>query len=264
MKTATCPEAIRRMICGKEYAVDEIGMSGAEILLFDDCVLKTLPYRKENDDTVEMMRWLSGRLPVPEVLCYEHDSERQYLLMRKLPGRMACDPYYLERPQELVALLAQALRMLWRVDVSDCPRKGTVDAALRQASYRVEHGLVDPASAEPTTFGERGFQGPQALLKWLEEHRPSLDPVLSHGDFCLPNLFLSDGRISGFVDLGKTGVGDRWNDIALCYRSLKHNSSGAYGGKVYPGIDPDVLFEALGLAPDWEKLKYYTLLDELM
>ncbi|MGN0355627.1 MAG: phosphotransferase [Muricoprocola sp.] len=32
---------------------------------------------------------------------------------------------------------------------------------------------------------------------------------MSHGDFCLPNVFFKDGRVEGFIDLGDTGVGDK-------------------------------------------------------
>ena len=104
---------------------------------------------------------------------------------------------------------------------------------------------------------------PEELLGWLEDHRPSFEPVLSHGDFCLPNIFLHDGGISGFIDLGDAGIGDKWRDVALCCRSLKHNFDGSYGGKVYPDFDPNLLFDALGIEPDREKMRYYTLLDEL-
>ena len=93
--------------------------------------------------------------------------------------------------------------------------------------------------------------------------RLEFEPVLSHGDYCLANIFLEDGHIKGYIDFGKTGIGDKWNDIALCYRSLKHNFDGTYGGKVYEDFNPNRLFEALGMEPDWEKIKYYTLLDEL-
>ena len=41
------------------------------------------------------------------------------------------------------------------------------------------------------------------------------------------------------------------------------NAEGAYGGSVYPNIRSEMLFEALGIVPDPEKLRYYTLLDEL-
>lgn len=39
--------------------------------------------------------------------------------------------------------------------------------------------------------------------------------------------------------------------------------TGHFGGKVYPDFDPDMLFDALGIEPKPEKLRYYTLLDEL-
>ena len=76
-------------------------------------------------------------------------------------------------------------------------------------------------------------------------------------------MFIKDDRIAGFIDLGKAGMADRYQDIALCYRSLKHNAEGAYGGKVYEGFQPEKLFEELGIEPDWEKVRYYLLLDEL-
>ena len=95
------------------------------------------------------------------------------------------------------------------------------------------------------------------------ENKPSYEPVLSHGDFCLPNIYLDNGIISGFIDLGDAGIGDKWRDIALCYRSLKHNAEGAYGGKVYPDTDPMQLFKKLQIEPDWDKIRFYLLMDEL-
>ena len=263
MKDIIIPENIRRLIDGKIYDSDGIGMSGSQIMIFDDSVLKIVKCRKENEDTVQMMRWLEGKLPVPKVIYFEIDSDRQYLLMSKVPGKMSCDEYYMEHPKELLTLLAKALKMLWSVDVSDCPRNRNIDAELKEAKYRVDNHLVDLDNVEPTTFGEGGFKDPQALLEWLEENRPDYEPVLSHGDFCLPNIFFEDGEISGFIDLGDTGIGDKWRDIALCYRSLKHNFDGSFGGRVYPDFNPDMLFDALEIEPNWEKLRYYILLDEL-
>lgn len=74
---------------------------------------------------------------------------------------------------------------------------------------------------------------------------------------------LVEGKPYSVDDLGDTGIADKWRDISLCYRSLKHNFDGTFGGKVYPDFDPDMLFDALGIEPNWEKLNYYILLDEL-
>ena len=251
------------MISGKVFQTDDVGLSKAQIMVFDNCVLKIEPYQKKNVETVRVMRWLENKLPVPKVLSYEYDSEREYLLMSRMPGKMACDAYYLERPQELAERLAEAIRMLWNVDVSDCPRIRDLDAELKEARCRVENRLVDMDHVDPTTFGAGGFKDPEHLMDWLEHNRPNYEPTLSHGDLCLPNIFIDHGRISGLIDLGDTGVGDKWRDIALCCRSLKRNAEGAYGGNVYPDIRAQALFDALGIAPDFEKIRYYLLLDEL-
>lgn len=258
------PPKISAIISEKPYTKDNIGMSGSQVLMFDEYVLKIEKFNKINADTVEVMQWLEGKLPVPKILAYETDKEKQYTLMSRMKGKMACDEFYLEHPNELVELLVRALKMLWDIDTSGCPRNRGIEKELAEAKYRVENNLVDLDNVEPTTFGEKGrFKNPEELLKWLQEHKPCYEPVLSHGDFCLPNIFLQNGCVVGFIDLGDTGIGDKWRDIALCYRSLKHNFDGSFGGKVYKGFNPDMFFEKLGIEPNWEKLEYYILLDEL-
>jgi len=268
------PESIREKVSGKDFRIDDLGKSGSRIFLFDDCVLKCEKlldasdteadlFREDQDKTVEVMRWISGKLPVPEVLAYEKDEKYRYLLMSKIPGTVACDPYYMEHPKEMIPVLADALKLLWSIDISDCPRRADLDMLLQEAEYRVKNDLVDMSDTEPETFGEGGFKDAEELLSWLKENKPSYEPVLSHGDFCLPNVFIKDGKLSGLIDLGNTGTGDKWMDIALCYRSLKHNADGTWGSKVYPDIRPEVLFEELGIEPDWDKIHYYILLDEL-
>lgn len=259
----TLPESIFRLVDGKSYEFDSVGMSDSKVIIFEDSVLKITRRRRDDEETVRMMKWLEGRIPAPKVIASERDDEYQYLLMSKVSGRMSCDEYYLEHPKELLDILARALKMLWSVDISDCPRNRGLDEELAEARYRVENDLVDIDDAEPDTFGENGFADPAHLLKWLEENRPEYEPVLSHGDFGLPNIYIENGEISGFIDLGDSGIGDKWRDIALCYRSLKHNFDGTFGGKVYPDFDPEMLFEVLEIEPNRDKLRYYILLDDL-
>ena len=263
MNEIQMPLKIQQLINGKSYIMDNIGMSGNHVLIFEDMVLKIEDISTTMKEQVHLLQWLDGKLPVPKVLVYEEANEKSYLLMSKIDGKMACDIYYLEHPEVLLESLAYGLKMLWKVDIRECPRVRNLDVLLKEAQERVENNLVDTNDVEPTTFGEGGFESPKHLLEWLEHNRPDFEHVFSHGDYCLPNIMLEKGQIKGFIDLGNAGVGDKWQDIALCYRSLKHNFNGIYGGKVYKDFNPDMLFEKIGIEPDWKKINYYILLDEL-
>ncbi len=73
--------------------------------------------------------------------------------------------------------------------------------------------------------------------------------TLIHGDFCLPNILADDDVISGFIDLGDSGIGDPWRDYAWCIWSLEYNlKSDAYTG---------LLLEKLGIEFDKEKFDRY-------
>ena len=257
------PEKIKRLVADEPYNTDEIGMSGSSVLIFDDRILKVQELNEESENEYRMMRYLQGKLPVPQVYACETVDGMSYLLMSKCRGQMACAPEYMTDPAMQCRLLAEGLKKLWSTDISDCPSDQRLPRKLEQAEYNIEHGLVDLDNVEPDTFGEKGFENPAALLRWLYGNMPGEEPVLSHGDYCLPNLFGEGGKVTGYIDLGRTGIADRWCDIALCYRSLSHNYSGKYHGSAYSHYDDMLLFQELGIEPDWEKIRYYILLDEL-
>jgi len=257
------PDKIRDAIGDRTYQLDDIGLSGSQVLVFDDMVLKIQPESSETKNEYEMMVWLEGKLPVPKIICQLAENGSSYLLMSRVNGTMSCDLNYIHNPDQLVDLLAEGLKMLWSVNITDCPCDNRLNKRLRSAEYNVQNNLVDLENTEPETFGDNGFKNPEELLKWLKDHRPAEDTVLTHGDYCLPNIFAEQGNVSGFIDLGKTGIADRYQDIAICYRSLKHNLAGMYGGHGPIAYDADILFDRLGIEPDWEKIRYFTLLDEL-
>jgi aminoglycoside phosphotransferase len=47
--------------------------------------------------------------------------------------------------------------------------------------------------------------------------------VLIHGDYCLPNVLVEQGRLTALVDLGKSGIGDPRDDFAAALWSLHYN-----------------------------------------
>lgn len=196
------PEKIRSLIADERYTMDDIGMSGSSVLVFENKVLKVQECNEEAENECRMMRYLQGRLPVPKIYAHEVSEGKSYLLMSKCAGSMACDPSYIENRTALCKLLADGLKKLWNTDISDCPCDWRLSHKLAWAKYHVENGLVDLENVEPDTFGENGFRDPGELLQWLYDNMPKEEPVLSHGDFCLPNLFGIQDRATGYIDLG--------------------------------------------------------------
>ncbi len=260
------PPEIQAALKGEAYQLDDIGMSKSSVCLFRDKVLKIQECGGEAENEYQMMRWLQGKVVVPEIYAYERKDGKSYLLMSRLDGAMSCDEEYMADPERLVKMLAKGLKNLWSVDISGCPADNSLVYKLKQAEYNVENNLVDLDNVEPETFGKDGFESPAKLLQWLYDNRPEEERILSHGDYCLPNIFfMADGNV-GYIDLGKAGIADKWCDIALCCRSLSYNLAGKYNrnsGKVYAELDRMRLFEELGIQPDWDKIRYYLLLDEL-
>lgn len=263
MKHLHLPESIQSLVAGRHGRVDEVGCSASTVVVYDDMVLKIEPPSGETDHAVVMMRWLAGRVPAPVVLADESAEGLRYLLMSRVPGVMSCDAAWMDRPGPLLDRLAEGLRLLWAVDTAGCPCVCGLDRELADLRSRVEGGKVDTAACTPGTFGPGGFRDPADLLDWLERNRPEETFVLSHGDYCLPNVMLTEAGGVGFIDLGACGLADRWRDISLCLKSLRRNFGGFFGGPVRPAPDEARFFEALGIGRDEERLRYYLLLDEL-
>lgn len=257
------PNIIQNIINNRSCVRDDIGMSGAGVYLYEDMVLKIQNIDSEAENEVAMLQWLKGKIPVPHIIEHTHENGYSYILMNKCAGKMASDPLFMMQPKLQAELLAEVLHSLWSVDIKGCPCKWTLQRRLELAEKNIIHNRVDIYDAEPDTFGPNGFRDPEALLNWLKENQPKETETLCHGDFCLPNIFLSDNGFTGMIDLGRAGVSDPWQDIALCCRSLDHNYGGVYHGRSYAGFEQQMLFDALGIQPDPERIRYYILLDEL-
>lgn len=269
-----------------DKATETVGKSKASLYMFDmpnsfdSMVLKAETVSESSMREHKALIWLDGRVPVPKVVGHHVSNGMSYLLMSKVKGRMLCDPSILSNRRRLLKSVVAALRTLWSVDVSSCPLDSGLDRDLEIAAYNVEHGLV-AFSLDPSYEFDipSGVVSATDLLRWLQGNRPKMDDgdrVFSHGDLCLPNVLVDCKGIAGFVDLGGAGWADRWRDIAICVRSLKDNLVGCYakeyaasmgledGALPFGPFDDKEFFDVLGIAPNEEKLRYYTLLDKLM
>ncbi|WP_188241290.1 APH(3')-II family aminoglycoside O-phosphotransferase [Stenotrophomonas maltophilia] len=205
----------------------------------------------ELGDEIARLRWLQAQgQPAPTVIATAEEAGRHWLLMSALPGRdLASSPEL--APQQRVEILADALRGLHALPVAACPFDQRLASRLPAAQARVEAGRVDADDFDDERLG----QSPQQVFAQLCSTRPDHeDLVVSHGDACVPNLMVSEGRFSGFIDCGRLGVADRYQDLALAARSLVHN----FGDTRW--VTP--LFQRYGAVADERRLAFYRLLDE--
>ena len=255
------PESIYPYIKNKSFTLDTKGKSGATILMFPDMVLKIEDDTEEVDRDEVMASWLSGRLNVPSTIISVKEKGKKYRLMERIEGEDLSSPKLLSMPKKIVDIVSKSLLSFWSLDISSCPVKRSLDIVLKEAEESVENNLVD---SDAPIFKDIHFSSPYVLLKWLKENKVDEEGCFSHGDFCLPNILVSEEGSVGFIDLSRSGVGDKWNDIALIYRSLEMNYKGYYNGGVpYSGYDSSMLFDALGIKEDKERIRYFILLDEL-
>ena len=258
------PESIAVKINGLPYSRANIGESGSTILLFDDMALKIEKICRSSENERALLTWLAGKLPVPKIIEAETRDGTSFLLMSRLPGEMACSDHSLRSIEATVRALAKGLKMLWQIDIAGCPCSNVLSEKLAQAKHRVENNLVDVHGHMAERFAAAGYKDARGAYHVLDCNRPGEDLVFSHGDFCLPNVFVSGSGITGFLDWGGGGVADRWQDIALCVRSLRYNyiEHAGHSESEYEKYKA-LLFQELDMEPDEEKIRYYVLLDEL-
>jgi kanamycin kinase len=168
--------------------------------------------------------WLRGRHPAPRVLLFGTDGAAQWLVTAALPGTHAVGDTWRARRPEAIAAIAAGLRAIHALPVDEVP------SDLAATSW---------AAWTPSNLGPRP---------------PVTGPVVVHGDACAPNTLVDDaGRWTGHVDLGDLGVGDRWADLAIASLSLDWNFGEGHQQE---------LFDAYGIEPDEDRIRFYRALWE--
>jgi len=131
----------------------------------------------------DRLAWLSGRLPVPELVGFYQAEGDEWLLTREVPGVPLYDPSVGWEPEHIAAGFGEILREIHSINATGCP------------------------------FGEN-----------------APGRVFIHGDYCLPNVLVVDGRLTGLVDVGRSGLGDPNVDLAAGLWTLHYNFGHGYGG----------------------------------
>ncbi len=232
------------------------GGSAASVFLVKDeqeqlCVLKGAV---KTDDSKSLKHdflvyeWLAGKLPVPAVHFFQEEGNSEWLCIEWIDGPTLAE---LPAAEQWVRIFAQALRLLHEVPLDSHAPVYSLDTRLKEVRIRIENGCVD------ATDFEEEFRNYTAEQLWdeLTRYKPiEADLVFTHGDYCPDNLIVRDGVVAAFIDMGRAGVADRYQDLSLAIRSLKHESL----EELIP-----LFLHNYGLTYlDENKLRFYTLLDE--
>ncbi len=144
-----------------------------------------------------------------EVRKYEA-GEYDWLLTSRVIGEDCTHADYLACPERLCDTIATILRELHEMNASDCPVPDRTAEYLALAEKNYITGNYDK-SHFPDSFG---YESAEQAWAVLNEGKSALkSDVLIHGDYCLPNIMLDGWKLSGFVDVGNGGIGDRHIDV---------------------------------------------------
>lgn len=239
---------------------DTIGESGSVIYRLDSPGRPSL-FLKQGAGTVAddiadeyaRLRWLQGRLPVPRLVAYADETGSAWLLSEALSGTPAYAWLGAETARRGAAIVgfARFLRRLHALPIATCPFNAALPLRLAAARCNIDAGRVAEDEFDYARAGwtaERVWDRLHALLP------VGADPVVTHGDFSLDNIFLdAAGEVIGVIDVGRLGTADRYQDLAILLNCLDE-------------FDPALgrlLFEAYGEPPDPRRIELHLLLDEL-
>ena len=208
-------------------------------------VRNSLAAPQESDLLAEQaaMSWLHDKLSVPRVVCYHEEDDTQYLLMTRIAGVSGIHKDAKADVPKLVRMFAHGLREIHAIPVNSCPLNRRFEHYIVWATDLIDSGALDGQIPNGETRNVLRDE-----MDSIQADLPPEDLVFTHGDYCLPNIMIHNGHLSGYIDLGYAGVGDRYLDfVAVCY-TIRRN----LGNEWIP-----LFFQAYGQELDQAKLSVY-------
>lgn len=256
MPTLLLPDSLKAALPAARWEEITGGYSGAQVWRSTRHIVKVQARAGAQGVSLqqerERLRWLTGRIPAPQVVAYDVTDTHEFLAMTRLHGLDLSHADALLHPQRVVNLLARAMRQLHALPIRDCPFNMSLNVLLPLSRERVQAGLVDEDDFDEVRQGRTAT----SIFNELQRTRPETeDLVVTHGDPCLPNFIVNGELLEGIIDVGRLGIADRHADLALTHRSLKRNLNEQAA---------EDFLEQYGLNfVDRQKIEYYMLLDEL-
>lgn len=254
-----CPIEIQKYLINKKIKENLVGCDSSKVYKVTDnndlsFYLKIKKKTDNNDlkNEYDKTLWLNNKLSVPKVLHYLLFDNKEFFLMEEVKGQMSCAFIYLESPEKIITLISKELKKIHSIDIQNCPFKENLDIKIRKAKYNVDNNFVDESDFNFENIGKTSIELFHELLTQIPEEE---DLVLTHGDYCMPNIIINNNEKVSFIDLGRFGIADRYQDIALILRSIVYNfKTESYN---------DLFLSEYGIKEiNYKKIKFYNLLDE--
>ncbi|WP_073739280.1 APH(3'') family aminoglycoside O-phosphotransferase [Streptomyces sp. CB02488] len=243
------------------------GESGATVFRSADATryAKCVPAAAAAELEAERDRavWLSGQgVPGPRVLDWRSGDDGACLVTRAVSG-IPADQVPAEDLWTAWEHIADAVRRLHEAPVSQCPFRRSLDTTVALAGDVVARDAVSP---EFLPVDQRQTPTPELLDRLTRQvsrrrEQEAADTVVCHGDLCLPNIILDPQtlEVSGFIDLGRLGLADRYADLAL----LLANARETWTDEEQARAADTALAARYGIALDHDRLRFYLHLDPL-
>lgn len=215
------PQDIRHFISAAEI-YDSSCSSEAKVYFIDKGNGYYLKYSGKEmlEKEAKMTEYFYSKGIGAEVLKYISDDDRDWLLTTAVIGEDCVNSEYLAYPKRLCDTVALTLRKLHETDYAGCPVFDRTAEYLATVENNYRTGNYDK-TLFPDNFGYRSAEEAYGVLTAGKDALQSR--VLLHGDYCLPNIILDKWKMSGFIDVGNGGVGDRHIDIFWGIWSLFFN-----------------------------------------
>ena len=214
---------------------DHQGTDNVMLKLGEDKIIRLPRSQRSEESLKKECLWLakieSGlSIEIPHIIGVGCPSEQypfQWVIVNYLEGSSPSDNNFLDLAQAATDL-GHFIKELQRVDTTDaplCSRKSPSMSSDKETRQLIP-ALSDVFDAkEITQLWEAALEIPP----WKK------DPVWLHGDIHAGNLLVQNGKITGVIDFGMSGVGDPARDLMVGWMLFKEDSRKTFRD----GVEPD-------------------------
>jgi aminoglycoside 3'-phosphotransferase-1 len=207
---------------GHRWTRDAFGRSGSAVWRLhadgrDALYLKygTGLIARDIADEHARFQWLAAHDVVPAVVAFVSQADSAWLLTKAAQGRMLEDVLAEEAGNRVAVVQAVGtfLRRLHAISPATCMFDARAPRSPGARSHEHQRRRVQENEFDDERAGWTAEQVWAAIHDLLPL---SFEEVVTHGDFSTRNIFISNGAVTACIDVGRVGIADPYQDLAIC------------------------------------------------